>query len=242
MSISPAMSEVLVMTAYSVVIPVYNEEESLPVLFQELFAVMTEMGKPFEILFVNDGSSDRSAEVIDGFVVEHPQDVRVIHLNQRNGQTFALKQGLDAAKGEVVVTLDADLQNDPADIPQLIAKLEDENLDVVCGWRRARKDRLLKAVFSKFGNFLEQMLTGLTVHDVSCTLRVYKRSCIDKIALNREGMHRFIPLSLVLQGCRAGEIESNHRLRKFGRSKYGHQRILKVVIDFFRLLASRGRA
>ena len=236
------MSEILIMTVYSVVIPVYNEEDSLPVLFRELYAVMRGMGKPFEILFVNDGSFDRSAEIIDRFVAEHPQDVRGINLNQRNGQTFALKRGLDTVKGEIVITLDADLQNDPADIPRLIAKLEEGNFDVVCGWRRTRQDRLLKVVFSKLGNIFQRMLTGLTVHDVSCTLRVYKRSCIDKIALNREGMHRFIPLSLVLQGCRAGEIESNHRLRKFGRSKYGHQRILKVVIDFFRLLASRGRA
>jgi glycosyltransferase involved in cell wall biosynthesis len=226
---------------YSIIVPAHNEEESLQPLFAELLQVMTPLNRPYEILFVNDGSSDRSPAIMEGFRNEFPEVVRIIHLPDRRGQTFGLRTGLDAAKGEIAVTLDADLQNDPRDIPKMLAKMEEENLDCVCGWRKARQDTLLKAGLSKLGNLLQRLLTGLKIHDVSCTLRVYKRSCIRKIALNWEGQHRFIPLSLSLQGYRIGEIISNHRLRKFGMTKYSHKRIFRVIVDFFRVLKARGR-
>jgi len=224
---------------YSIVIPVYNEEGSLKPLFTELLAVMTPINNSYEIVFVNDCSSDRSLEIMEGFHEKFPGVVRIVNLDKRSGQTFGLRKGLDATKGEIAVTLDADLQNDPADIPKMLEKME-EGFDCVCGWRKARQDTPLKAVLSKTGNVLQRLFTGMKIHDVSCTLRIYKKICIDKIALNWEGQHRFIPLSLSLQGYRVGEIISNHRLRKFGQTKYSHKRIFRVIVDFFKILKTKG--
>lgn len=226
---------------YSIVVPVYNEEESLRPLFAELVGVMTPLNQSYEIVFVNDCSSDQSTVIMEGLQKEFPEAVCIVPLSKRSGQTFALREGLDASRGEIAATLDADLQNDPADIPQMLAKMEEGNYDCVCGWRKARQDTLLKAGLSKFGNVMQRLFTGMKIHDVSCTLRIYKRACIDKIALNWEGQHRFIPLSLSLQGYRIGEIVSNHRLRKFGTTKYSHKRIFRVVVDFFKVLKARGR-
>jgi len=227
-------------TKYSVVVPVYNEEESLKPLFAELLQAMVPLNEPYEIVFVNDCSSDQSLPIMEDFLREFPEVVRIVSLKKHSGQTFGLRKGLDTTKGEVAVTLDADLQNDPADIPKMLKKME-EGFDCVCGWRKARQDTPLKALLSKAGNFLQRLFTGVKIHDVSCTLRIYKRMCIDKIALNWEGQHRFIPLSLSLQGYRVGEIVSNHRLRKFGKTKYSHKRIFRVIGDFFRVLKAGGR-
>ena len=226
---------------YSIIIPVYNEEESLKPLFGEILQVMTPINKAYEIIFVDDCSSDRSLEIMENFKKEFPEAVRVIHLPERSGQTVALRKGLDAALGSVAATLDADLQNDPADIPKMLEKMMEGNYDCVCGWRRSRQDTPLKAGLSKLGNVLQRVLTGLKIHDVSCTLRIYKRECIRKIPLNWEGQHRFIPLCLSLQGYRVGEIISNHRLRRFGSTKYSHKRIFRVITDFFKILRSRGK-
>jgi len=225
---------------YSIVVPVYNEEESLTPLFTELVAVMTPLNKLYEIVFVNDCSSDRSLSIMEGFQGEFPEVVRILDLREHRGQTYGLRKGLDTTKGGIAVTLDADLQNDPADIPKMLEKME-EGFDCVCGWRKARQDTSLKALLSKTGNILQRLFTGMKIHDVSCTLRTYKRACIDKIALNWEGQHRFIPLSLSLQGYRIGEIVSNHRLRKFGTTKYSHKRIFRVIGDFFKVLKAKGR-
>ncbi len=226
---------------YSIVVPVYNEEESLKPLFAEFVETLTPLNRPYEIIFVNDCSSDESSMIMEGFQEEFPEIVRIIHLPERRGQTFALRTGLDASRGIISATLDADLQNDPADIPKMLKKMEEGDYDCVCGWRKARQDTPLKAGLSKFGNILQRLFTGMKIHDVSCTLRIYKRACIGKIALNWEGQHRFIPLSLSLQGYRVGEIESNHRLRKFGTTKYSHKRIFRVILDFFKILKTRGR-
>lgn len=226
---------------YSIVIPVYNEEESLKPLFEELIGVMTPLNRPYEIIFVNDCSSDDSLNILNSFREEFPEVVRILNLAQRSGQTFGLRKGLDAARGELAITLDADLQNDPADIPKMLKKME-EGYDCVCGWRKTRQDTLLKACLSKFGNILQRIITRMKIHDVSCTLRIYKRRCLDKIALNWEGQHRFIPLSLSLQGYKIGEIVSHHRLRKYGSTKYSHKRIFRVLVDFFRVLKTGGRA
>lgn len=232
------MSEKLI--SYSVIVPVYNEEESLKPLFAELVAVMTPLNKLYEIVFINDCSSDRSLSIMEGFQEEFPEVVRILDLRERRGQTYGLRKGLDVSKGGVAVTLDADLQNDPADIPKMLDKMK-EGFDCVCGWRRSRQDTPLKAILSKTGNILQRSFTGMKIHDVSCTLRIYKRACINKIALNWEGQHRFIPLSLSLQGYRVGEIVSNHRLRKFGVTKYSHKRIFRVIGDFFKVLKAKGR-
>ena len=226
---------------YSIIVPVHNEEESLKPLFSELLHAMTPLNQSYEIVFINDCSTDRSPAVMEDFQKEFPEVVRVIHLPQRSGQTFGLRKGLDASHGAIAVTLDADLQNDPADIPKMLAKMKEGNYDCVCGWRQARQDTLLKAGLSKLGNIFQRLFTGMKIHDVSCTLRIYKRDCISKIALNWEGQHRFIPLSLSLQGYCIGEIVSNHRLRKFGTTKYSHKRIFRVIVDFFKVLKAKGR-
>ena len=224
---------------YSVVVPVYNEEESLPVLYGEIERVLKPLGR-FEIILVDDGSSDQSPQILKQLEKNHPGIIRVITLNERSGQTKAMRIGLDAVKGDVAITMDADLQNDPADIPKMLAKMG-QGFDCVCGWRLSRQDKWLKARLSKFGNVMQRIFTGMTIHDVSCTLRVIKRECISHIALNTEGQHRFIPLSLSLQGYKIGEIVSNHRLRAYGQTKYNHKRIFKVVVDFFAMLATRGK-
>lgn len=225
---------------YSLVIPVFNEEGSLPDLMRELLAVMPGLNAKYEIVFVNDGSTDGSACMLAEMSAQYPAFVRCIDLDDRRGQTNALRVGIERAVGECVITLDADLQNDPADIPLLLAKMN-EGFDCVCGWRKKRKDKFLKAVLSKTGNILQRALTGLRTHDVSCTLRAYRREWAQRIPLNWEGQHRFIPLCLALQGARVGEIVSHHRQRSFGVSKYGHKRIFKVIADFFRILTAGGR-
>ncbi len=225
---------------YSLIIPIFNEEESLLNLMKEITQTMQGLEKPYEIIFVNDGSSDRSLAVIQEFKKKSPDQIRIINLAKRQGQTFALRKGLETAKGNIAITLDADLQNDPADIIKLLDKMK-EGYDVVCGWRKNREDKPLKVYLSTLGNRLQRILTGLEIHDISCTLRAYQRECLSKISLNWEGQHRFIPLSLALQGYKIGEIEVTHRKRKFGYSKYSHYRILKVVRDFFRILIGKGR-
>ena len=225
---------------YSLVIPVYNEEESLRELLSETLEAMTGY-TPYEIIFVDDCSSDQSPQIFKNFSQSFPQIVRVIRLNERSGQTFALRRGIEEAQGDIIITLDADLQNHPADIPRLLEKIN-EGYDCACGWRKARQDTLLKAGLSKFGNLLQRLLTGLKIHDVSCTLRAYRKESLRKINLTWEGQHRFIPLMLTLQGCRAGEIISNHRKRKYGVTKYSHRRIFRVVSDFSKIIKSRGQA
>lgn len=225
---------------YSLVIPVYNEEESLRPLFKEICQVLNPLERNFEVIFVNDCSFDRSAELLERFKREWPEIVKPIHLAARAGQTFALREGLGQAKGEIVMTLDADLQNDPADILKLITKIKGD-FDCVCGWRKRRKDTWIKSFLSKLANVTQRTLTRLAIHDVSCTLRAYKRSCLEHIPLHWDGQHRFIPLSLALRGFKVGEIEVNHRFRQFGQSKYSHRRIGKVMVDFFRVFFTKGR-
>ena len=223
---------------YSLVIPVYNEEESLEVLIAEIFQVMTPLSGGYEIIFINDCSSDNSAKIIREFESQFPEVIRGIYLNKRSGQTFALAQGIQNANGENIITLDADLQNDPADIPSLLVKME-MGYDCVCGWRKEREDVLLKTVFSKLGNILQRVVTRLKIHDISCTLRGYKRGCLQNLSLEWEGQHRFIPLILSRQGYKIGEVVSGHRRRLYGRSKYSHRRIGRVILDFFRVLAKK---
>ncbi len=226
------------MTEYSFVIPVYNEEESLPVLFQEIKKAMSPLGKSFEVIFVNDCSTDRSPIILAEFMRQEPRVVRVITLTQRSGQTYAMKQGVNAVQGKIAFTLDADLQNDPADVPRLLEKMK-EGYDVVCGWRKSRMDKPLKMALSKFGNVLQRIFSGLKIHDVSCTLRAYKQECLKDIGLDWEGQHRFIPLILSKRGYKIGEIVSNHRVRKFGQTKYNHRRIFRVVAHFIKILTAK---
>ena len=225
--------------ALSIVVPIFNEEESVFPLYKAIRAVCDSLNRSFEIIFVDDGSQDQSFRQLSR-IHESDRRAKVVRFRKNYGQTAAMSAGFRAARGEVVVSMDGDLQNDPTDIPKMLKKMK-EGYDCVCGWRKARQDTLLKAGLSKFGNVMQRLFTGMNIHDVSCTLRIYKRECISKIALNWEGQHRFIPLSLSLQGYRIGEIISNHRLRQYGTTKYSHKRVFRVVKDFFKVLKAKGR-
>ncbi len=213
----------------SVIVPVYNEEESLLQLHAEISEAMTAWGRPFEIVFINDGSRDNSEQLLDE-LAEADETVRVVHFRRNFGQTAALSAGIEFADGDVLVPMDADLQNDPADIPALVEKLE-EGYDVVSGWRKNRHDTwLTRKLPSQMANWLIGKVTGVPLHDYGCTLKAYRRDVIGGVRLYGE-MHRFLPLYAHLQGGRITEMVVNHRPRTFGKSKYGLGRIYKVMLD-----------
>lgn len=236
------MGSALKQPVYSIVIPVYNEEGSLKPLLSEILSVMAAFQKPYEIIFVNDASNDGTSVILGEFKRNlGPDMIRIVDLTERHGQTLAMRKGFNTVRGQLAVTMDADLQNDPADIPKMITRLKEGGFDCVCGWRKARQDTFLKAILSKTGNRVQRIFTKTSIHDISCTLRVYKSECLSAIPLNWEGQHRFIPLCLSLQGYKVGEIVSHHRLRQYGNSKYSHKRIWKVMKDFFKILKSKGK-
>ena len=217
----------------SVVIPVYNEEESLVALCQGIESALEPTGEPYEIVFVDDGSQDRSRFVLQSITHARPA-ARAIFLRRNFGQTAALTAGFDAARGDVIVTMDADLQNDPTDIPRLLEKLN-EGYDIVSGWRRDRHDALLtKGLPSRLSNKLASWLTGVSLHDYGCTLKAYRREVIEGIHLYGE-LHRYIPAVASSMGVRVAEIEVNHRARAFGKSKYGVTRLTRGLLDLLTL-------
>jgi glycosyltransferase involved in cell wall biosynthesis len=203
----------------SIVIPVYNEEESLPALWPELRAVLDALGRPYEVVFVDDGSSDRSAEIIRGFK-DTDSRVRLVRLKANAGETAATDAGFKAVQGRLVVTMDADLQNDPHDIPMLVRHLE--QWDVVTGWRvdRASGDAWIRRLSSRVANRVRNALTNESIRDSGCTFRALRRECLRGLVLYR-GFHRFIPTLLRMRGYRVLEVPVTHRPRRFGSSKYG---------------------
>jgi glycosyltransferase involved in cell wall biosynthesis len=216
--------------ALSVVIPLYNEEESLPELHTALSREMEKLGLPYEILYVDDGSRDRSFEYLRMCQEKDPDHVRVIRFRRNFGQTAAIAAGFHHARGQVVVTLDADLQNDPKDIGRLLDLIR-EGYDVVSGWRLDRKDRwLTRKLPSYLANRLISRLTGVHLHDYGCTLKAYRKEVVDNLNLYGE-MHRFIPALASWMGVRVGEIPVAHHPRRFGKSKYGLSRTIRVVLD-----------
>jgi dolichol-phosphate mannosyltransferase len=213
----------------SVIIPAKNEAENLPVLAERLLPVLRGLGWPFEVIVVNDGSMDGTLPVLRALAAAHPE-FRVIDLARNYGQTAALMAGLDHALGDIIVPIDADLQNDPADIPLLLAKLE-EGYDVVSGWRRHRRDATIRRNFlSRVANVIISRLSGVRLHDYGCSLKAYRRSVICRVRLYGE-MHRFVPIYASWYGARIAEIPVSHSPRLHGRSNYGMNRILKVVLD-----------
>ena len=201
----------------SVVIPVYNEEDNLPLLWPEVREVLDPLALSYEIIFVDDGSRDRSAEIVREFQAADPR-VRLIRFKANAGETAANDAGLKAARGRHVVTMDADLQNDPRDIPRLLSALRE--WDAVTGWRVKRDDPWAKRISSRIANAVRNTLSRETIRDSGCTFRAFRRECLGDLVLYR-GFHRFIPTLLRMQGYRVVEIPVNHRPRLFGTSKYG---------------------
>ena len=203
----------------SVVIPVYNEEENLPILADEIDRAMVEVGRPYEVLWVDDGSTDGSLEVLRGLRSERPQQ-RLLHLERNRGQSAALGLGFRAARAPVVVTLDADLQNDPADIPRLLAELE--GCDVVSGVRAERHDSWVRRASSRIANRVRDLVVHDGVTDVGCSLKAYRRELLLDLP-TWNGMHRFLPALVKMRGARIREIPVRHRPRVHGESKYNIQ-------------------
>jgi glycosyltransferase involved in cell wall biosynthesis len=213
----------------SVVLPVYNERDSLIPLLDEIAAAVGGMGKRFEIIAVDDGSRDGSDAVLRQAAAERPY-LKVLFFRRNAGQSAAFDAGFQAASGALVITMDADGQNDPADIPRLVARL-DEGFDLVTGWRKNRRDGLLlRKIPSRIANFFIRKLTGAEIHDLGCSLKIYRKQVTDELRLYGE-MHRFISVLADGMGARVGEVVVNHRPRVAGRSKYGILRTFKVMLD-----------
>jgi glycosyltransferase involved in cell wall biosynthesis len=212
----------------SIVAPIYNEEENIGLLYSELKMVMDKTGINYEILFIDDGSTDRTPELLSDL---NKKDERVVVVNFRRnfGQTAAMSAGFDYARGEIIVTIDGDLQNDPEDIPKLLDKIKE--CDVVSGWRFERNDPFIsRRLPSMIANWVISKVTGVELHDYGCTLKAYKSDVVKNIRLYGE-MHRFIPAIASWMGVKIAEVQTNHRPRKFGKSKYGLSRTLRVVLD-----------
>jgi glycosyltransferase involved in cell wall biosynthesis len=213
----------------SVVVPVLNEEESLPLLYEQLTDVLSESGYIYEIILVDDGSTDRSFEIMADLQAQDSR-LRIVRFRRNYGQTAAFSAGFDRARGNVVVTIDADLQNDPADIPALMDKMA-EGYDVVSGWRVDRQDRFLdRRLPSIVANSMIRWVTGVEIHDNGCSLKAYRREVLVDVRLYGE-MHRFLPALCYAAGARVTEIPVRHYPRRFGRAKYGLSRTVKVFLD-----------
>ena len=215
--------------ALSVVIPLYNEEESIPSLYTRLTAALEEYGRPFEAIIIDDGSSDRSFELLAD-IARKDTRYKIIRLRRNFGQTAAFSAGFDAARGDVIITMDADLQNDPADIPLLMSKIE-EGYDIVSGWRKDRQDRFLdRKLPSMIANHMISNVTDVRLHDYGCSLKAYRRDLLQHVRLYGE-MHRFIPALAVQVGGTVTEVPVNHHARQYGSSKYGISRTVRVMLD-----------
>jgi glycosyltransferase involved in cell wall biosynthesis len=213
----------------SVLIPIFNEEENISPLYDKLTTALKKAGRPYEVIFIDDGSSDGSLEILLDISQKDP-NVKTISLSRNFGQTAALSAGIDLSKGEILIPMDGDLQNDPEDILSLLQKMG-EGYDVVSGWRKDRKDPFLtRRLPSMIANKIISLIGGVRLHDYGCTLKAYKRDILKNIRLYGE-MHRFIPIYAQWVGARVSEIPVKHYLRKSGSSKYGMSRIFKVILD-----------
>ena len=213
----------------SIVVPVYNEEENVRLLFEKIQAVCETIGDTYEVLFVDDGSHDETFSVLSELSKQEPQ-LRVVRFQKNAGQTAAMAAGFEFAQGQRIISMDGDLQNDPVDIPKLLKKL-DEGYDLVCGWRKDRQDKFLtRRVPSIVANWIIGKVTGVPIHDNGCSLKAYRASIIKQVPLYGE-MHRFIPAMSTVVGARIAEIVVTHHPRRFGQSKYGLGRVWRVMLD-----------
>lgn len=217
----------------SVVVPVFNEEENLPILIPKLVVVLNRLGLSYEMIFVDDGSSDTSRSILKEMALKYPS-LRIIGLKKNRGLSTALIAGMREARGERIVTLDSDLQNDPEDIPRLLKYLD--RYDMATGWRQKREDPWLKRVSSKIANWIRNQLSGESFQDSACTLRVFKKECLNDMPIFN-GMHRFLSTLVKMKGFQVIEVPVSHHPRKFGKSKYNiRNRMWRSFVD---LLAVR---
>ncbi len=212
----------------SVVVPLFNEERSLETLYREIADALDQQGQPYEVIFVDDGSTDGSLAVL-GQLHSETTNVIVVHLRRNFGKAAALQAGFHEARGDTVVTMDADLQDDPSEIPQLLAKL-DEGFDLVSGWKTRRNDPWTRRLFSRLFNWSTGVVSGVRLHDVNCGLKAYRAEVLRGMRIYGE-LHRFIPILASYRGFRVAEIAVNHRARQHGRSRYGPERYLRGFFD-----------
>jgi len=223
----------------SFIIPTKNEEESVNELHRQIVTVCKKIKKTFEIIFVDDGSTDKTFEVLSKLNKKH-KNVRVIKLRGWWGKSMALQAGFNHVRGEIVFTMDADLQDDPNEIPNFLKKLE-EGFDMVSGWKKKRYDPISKTFPSKIGNFATRLLTGIKIHDLNCGFKVYKKEVIETLNLYGE-LYKYIPVLVEKQNFRVGEIIVKHKARKFGKSKFGWSRNVKGFIDMLTIVFITGYA
>jgi len=213
----------------TITIPLYNEAANIPILYERVRVAMDALGRPWEVVLVNDGSTDGSAAALDALAAQDPH-ITVVHFRRNYGQTAAFMAGIDHARGDIIVPMDGDLQNDPDDIAKLVAKL-DEGYDVVSGWRKDRQDHAIKRNLpSRLANGLISRVSGVHLHDYGCSLKAYRRDVLEGVKLYGE-MHRFVPIYAAWNGARVTEMPVQHHPRLHGESKYGLERVLKVVLD-----------
>lgn len=217
----------------SVVAPVLNERESLPELYRELTDVLTEIGRPYEIVFVDDGSTDGSVEFCRD-LVKQDKSVVMVELRRRFGKATALQAGFKVAAGDIIITIDADLQDDPHEIPKFLDALEDD-FDLVSGWKEDRKDPIGKTLPSKFFNYVTSKASGLKLRDFNCGFKAYRREVVQDLDVYGE-LYRYIPVVVHSKGFRVGEIPVSHRSRRFGKSKYGFERFVRGPLDLLTIL------
>jgi glycosyltransferase involved in cell wall biosynthesis len=213
------------MVEYSVVVPIYNEEGNIIKLHSEIKEAMDKISKDYEIIYINDASSDNSSKELKSV-----KKAKIIELNRNYGQATALDAGFRAAKGEIIISMDGDGQNDPKDISRLLKKMEDDGLDVVAGWRKSRADKGGIKVLTRIGRLLRKLMIKDSVHDTGCTLRVYKKRAIDCLEIQGE-MHRYILALLKWKGFKIGELIVNDRAREHGKSKYGYSKAFRGFLD-----------
>lgn len=218
----------------SIIVPVYNEEESIVNLHRELLDILTKIDKEYEIIFVDDGSTDHTLDKL-----KELRQLKIISFTQNFGKSYALQAGFEQANGEIIITLDGDLQDDPQDIPGFLKKME-QGYDLVVGWRKERSDSISKKIPSLFYNFLNRYFSGLRIHDMNCGFKSYRARMMRYIPFFYGNMYRFIPLLAGSRGFRITEIIVNHRQRKFGKSKYGASRLLSGFLDFLTVLFLKG--